>query len=115
MNWRIFSSLVSAALLFVGGSTTALADNYRGHGRIHYNHAVVPYYRHYGHGQDYRWHKQGDHGYYDGWKYHGEHYRYGQRYRYYHYDPYRWHGGPFFGGNFFLPGWGVVFGGHGRG
>jgi hypothetical protein len=33
MNWKIFLPLIFAALLFVGGTTTALADHYGSHGR----------------------------------------------------------------------------------
>jgi hypothetical protein len=113
MNRKIFLPLVFTALLFWAGSTAALADNYRGYGRSHYSHRVAPHFKHYGYGHDYRGHRYGGHGYHNGWKYHGKHDYYGPSFGH-HYYPHRWHGGPFFGGTFFLPGWGVVFGHHGR-
>jgi hypothetical protein len=112
MKWKILLPLVFAALLFTGGSTTALAEHYLGYRPFHYRPSVVPCSRYYGQGHKYLWYKQGGPGHYDGWKYHGARYRYGPWSRYYY--PYSWHGGPFFGGSFFLPGWGVVLSGHGR-
>jgi hypothetical protein len=114
MNWKIFLPLVFAALLFVGGSTTALADNYWAGGRSDFNHRVSPYYRYYGDGHDYRWYKHGGRGYHHDWRYYGKYDRFRSPFADPHYTPYPWHGGPFFGGTFFLPGLGVVFGGHGR-
>ncbi len=114
MNWKIFLPLIFAALLFVGGSTAALADGYGGHARSNYGRRVSPNYRYYGDANDYRWHKHDGRNYYDGRRYPGGHFNYGPSFRHYHGYPYGWQGGPFFGGTFFLPGWGVVFGGRGR-
>jgi hypothetical protein len=113
MKWKIFLPFVFAVLLFVGGSTAALAGNYWVYGRGDFNHRVSPHYGHYGDGHDYRWYKDGGRGYH-GWWYHGKYDRFRPPFAVPYYTPYPWHGGPFFGGTFFLPGWGVVFGGHGR-
>lgn len=113
MNWKIFLPLFFAALLFVGSSTAALADNYRGHSRSLYSHKVSPRHKHFGYKHDYRWNTHGGHKYDNKWKYQGKHYHHGPSFRH-HYYPNQWHGGPFFGGTLFLPGWGVVFGHHGR-
>lgn len=112
MNWKIFLPVVFTALLFLGGSTAALADNYRGHGRSHYSHRVAPQIKHFGHG--YRSYNHGGNGYHTSWNYYGKRYYHVPSFRHYPHHPYSWHGGPFFGGTFFLPGWGVIFGGHGR-
>lgn len=114
MNWKIFLPLFFSVLLLVGGSTPALADNYRTQGRNDFDHRVSPYHKYYGDRHDYRWHKRGGPRYHDQWRYHGKYYRFRSPFGGpYHYS-YPRQGGSFFGGTFLLPGWGVIFGGQGR-
>jgi hypothetical protein len=114
MNWKIFLPVFFAGLLFVGGSTTASADNDWAHGHGDFQHRVSPYHRYYGEGHAYGWQKRGSREYHHDWRYHRKYYRPRTPFVDHNDYPYQRYGGPFFGGTFLLPGWGVFFGGHGR-
>jgi hypothetical protein len=114
MNCKIFMLLFFAAFLFLGGSTAALAGDYWAHGRGGFEHRFSYHDRFYGDRHAYRWHNRGGRGYHHDWPYYREYQGPYSPFVEHYYYPYPRYGGPFFGGTFLLPGWGVVFGGQGR-